>query len=102
MILGDIKRTALFQNFPNPFNPETWIPYTLADDADVEVRIYDVQGVLRRLDIGRQRAGRYLSRQTAAYWDGKDQSGASVASGVYFYTLEADAFSKTRRMVIRK
>ena len=103
MILGDIKRTALFQNFPNPFNPETWIPYTLADDADVRVRIYDVQGMLvRRLDIGRQQGGRYLNRQTAAYWDGKDQSGASVASGVYFYTLEADAFSKTRRMVIRK
>ena len=103
IMLGDIKRTALLQNFPNPFNPETWIPYTLADDADVEVCIYDVQGMLvRRLDIGRQRAGRYLSRQTAAYWDGKDQSGASVASGVYFYTLEADAFSKTRRMVIQK
>ena len=103
IMLGDIKRTALLQNFPNPFNPETWIPYTLADDADVEVCIYDVQGMLvRRLDIGRQQGGRYLNRQTAAYWDGKDQSGASVASGVYFYTLEADAFSKTRRMVIQK
>ena len=103
IMLGDIKRTALLQNFPNPFNPETWIPYTLADDAAVQVRIYDVHGALvRQLDIGQQRAGRYLSRQTAAYWDGKDQFGASVASGVYFYTLEADAFSKTRRMVIQK
>ena len=103
IMLGDIKRAALLQNFPNPFNPETWIPYTLADNADVEVCIYDVQGMLvRRLDIGRQQGRRYLNRQTAAYWDGKDQSGASVASGVYFYTLEADAFSKTRRMVIQK
>ena len=103
IMLGDIKRTALLQNFPNPFNPETWIPYTLADDAEVKVRIYDVQGrLVRRLDIGQQGAGRYLNRQTAAYWDGRDQSSASVASGVYFYTLEADAFSKTRRMVIRK
>ena len=103
IILGDIKRTALLQNFPNPFNPETWIPYTLADDTEVKVRIYDVQGVLiRQLDIGRQGAGRYLNRQTAAYWDGRDQFGASVASGVYFYTLEADTFSKTRRMVIQK
>ena len=103
IILGDIKRTALLQNFPNPFNPETWIPYTLADDAEVKVRIYDVQGVLvRQLDLGRQRTGRYLGRQAAAYWDGRDQFGASVASGVYFCTLEADTFSKTRRMVIQK
>ena len=103
IMLGEVKRTALLQNFPNPFNPETWIPYTLADDAAVEVRIYDVQGALvRQLDIGQQRAGRYLNKQTAAYWDGMDQSGTSVASGVYFYTLEADTFSHTRRMVIRK
>ena len=103
IMLGEVKRTTLLQNFPNPFNPETWIPYTLADDVEVQVRIYDVQGALvRQLDIGRQRAGRYLNRQTATYWDGRDQSGASVASGVYFYTLETDAFSETRRMVIRK
>ena len=103
IMLGDIKRTALLQNFPNPFNPETWIPYTLANDAEVQVRIYDVQGALvRQLDIGQRRTGRYLNKQTAAYWDGRDQSGASVASGIYFYTLEADTFSHTRRMVIRK
>ena len=102
-IFGDIKRTALLQNFPNPFNPETWIPYTLADDSAVNIRIYDVEGKLvRRLDVGQQRAGRYLNRERAAYWDGKDQLGESVSSGVYFYTLEADAFSKTRRMVILK
>ena len=102
-MFGNIKRTALLQNFPNPFNPETWIPYTLADDANVNIRIYDVEGKLvRHLDIGQQRAGRYLSRNTAIYWDGKDQLGESVSSGIYFYTLKADAFSETRRMVILK
>ena len=102
-MFGDIKRTALLQNFPNPFNPETWIPYTLADNAEVKVRIYDVEGKLvRKLDIGYQRAGSYLSREKAVYWDGRDQLGESVSSGIYFYTLRADAFSDTRRMVILK
>ena len=102
-IFGDIKRTALLQNFPNPFNPETWIPYTLADDADVNVHIYDVEGKLvRKLNVGQQRGGSYISREKAAYWDGKDQLGESVSSGIYFYTLKADAFSETRRMVILK
>ena len=102
-IFGDIKRTALLQNFPNPFNPETWIPYTLADDVDVSVRIYDIQGKLvRQLEVGQQRSGGYLSREKAAYWDGRDQLGESVSSGIYFYTLKADGFSNTRRMVILK
>ena len=102
-MFGDIKRTALLQNFPNPFNPETWIPYTLADDADVSVRIYDIQGKLvRQLEVGQQPGGSYLSRKTAAYWNGKDRLGESVSSGIYFYTLKADAFSETRRMVILK
>ena len=102
-MFGDIKRTALLQNFPNPFNPETWIPYTLADNSDVNVRIYNVEGKLvRKLDIGYQRAGSYLNREKAVYWDGRDQLGESVSSGIYFYTLKADAFSDTRRMVILK
>ena len=102
-MFGDIKRTALLQNFPNPFNPETWIPYTLADDTNVSVRIYDVEGKLvRKLDVGYQRAGNHLSREKAVYWDGRDQLGESVSSGIYFYTLKADAFSDTRRMVILK
>ena len=102
-MFGDIKRTALLQNFPNPFNPETWIPYTLADNADVNVRIYDVEGKLvRKLDIGYQRAGSYLNREKAVYWDGRDQLGESVSSGIYFYTLKTDTFSDTRRMVILK
>ena len=102
-MFGDIKRTVLLQNFPNPFNPETWIPYTLAHDAEVNILIYDVEGKLvRHLDIGQQQAGRYLSRNTAVYWDGKGQLGESVSSGIYFYTLKADEFSEIRRMVILK
>ena len=103
IMLGEVKRTALLQNFPNPFNPETWIPYQLAKSVDVSIGIYDVQGHrIRRIELGAQSAGSYLTEETAAYWDGKDQYGTSVSSGVYFYTLEVDAFSKTRRMVIRK
>ncbi len=101
--LGKIKRTSLMQNFPNPFNPETWIPYHLADAASVTVRIYSVEGsLIRSIDVGKQGAGAYTSRQRAAYWDGKDDTGQSVASGVYFYQLLADDFSETRRMVIIK
>ncbi len=101
--LGDIKRTSLMQNFPNPFNPETWIPYYLAEAATVTVRIYNVKGeLIRSIDVGRQAAGAYTNRQQAAYWDGKDDTGQSVASGVYFYQLLADDFSETRRMVVMK
>ena len=101
--LGQIKRTALFQNFPNPFNPETWLPYRLALDAPVTLRIYNVGGKLvRELDLGDQRAGGYLTRETAAYWDGRDQRGEAVSSGLYVYTLQADDFRATRRMVILK
>ena len=101
--LGDIKRTSLMQNFPNPFNPETWIPYYLADAAFVTVRIYNVKGeLIRSIDVGKQAAGAYTSRRRAVHWDGKDDIGQSVASGVYFYQLLADDFSETRRMVVMK
>ena len=101
--LGDIKRTSLMQNFPNPFNPETWIPYYLAEATSVTVRIYNVKGeLIRSIDVGRQAAGAYTGRQRALYWDGKDNTGQSVASGVYFYQLLADDFSETRRMVLMK
>ena len=77
--------------------------FTLLIGPAVQVRIYDLQGALiRQLDIGQRGAGQYLNRQIAAYWDGRDQSGASVVSGVYFYTLEAETFSETQRMVILK
>ena len=96
-------RTLLAQNFPNPFNPETWIPYALASDAYVAINIFDVRGrLIRRLVLGQQKAGFYIERSEAAYWDGKDNSGQKVASGLYFYTLQAGEFKATRRMVIMK
>lgn len=101
--LGQVRRTALYQNFPNPFNPETWLPYHLATDAPVTFRIYNVQGQLtRELNLGTRNAGGYLTHETAAHWDGRDQVGETVSSGVYFYTLQAGAFQATRRMLILK
>ncbi len=98
---GRIRGNALLPNFPNPFNPETWIPYQLAEAAHVQIRIYDVLGQLvRELDLGEQRAGDYLSHQRAAYWDGRNDMGEVVSSGVYFYTLEAGDYQRTRRMSI--
>ena len=94
---------GLFANYPNPFNPETWIPYQLSKPSDVTITIYDVRGrVVRVLKLGHQAAGTYRSRSKAAYWDGKNKFGESVASGVYFYTLKAGDFSATRKMLIRK
>ena len=95
--------TVLLANYPNPFNPETWIPYQLAKPAEVTVTIYAANGaVVRMLDLGHRRAGSYESRSRAAYWDGRNAQGEPVASGVYFYTLSAGDFSATRKMVIRK
>ena len=97
------KETALLANYPNPFNPETWIPYQLSKSADVMLTIYDINGrVVRTLDLGHQRSGVYQSRSRAAYWDGRNAQGEPVASGVYFYTLTAGDFSSTRKMLIRK
>ena len=97
------EKTQLLANYPNPFNPETWIPYDLAAPTDVRVTIYDVQGrVVRALDLGHQAAGVYQSRSRAAYWDGRNAVGEPVASGLYFYTLTAGNFSATRKMLIRK
>ena len=97
------KETALLPNYPNPFNPETWIPYQLSTPAGVSLTIYDIQGrVVRDLDLGHQRPGMYHTRSRAAYWDGKNAQGESVASGVYFYTLTAGDFSATRKLLIRK
>ena len=97
------KETALLANYPNPFNPETWIPYQLAEAADVVLTIYAVDGtVVRTLALGHQPVGIYQDRDRAVYWDGKNAVGESVASGVYFYTLTAGDFSATRKMLIRK
>ena len=97
------KKTALLSNYPNPFNPETWIPYHLAKPADVKLHIYKVNGTLvRTLALGHKAAGMYQNRSCAAYWDGKNEQGESVASGVYFYTLKAGDFTATRKMLIKK
>ena len=97
------EQTALLANYPNPFNPETWIPYQLAKDADVTLRIYAVNGQgVRTLALGHQAAGMYQTRSRAAYWDGRNDFGEPVASGVYFYTLTAGDFTATRKMLIRK
>ena len=97
------EETALLANYPNPFNPETWIPYQLSEAAAVALTIYDMNGQLvRRLVIGHQVAGMYRSRSRAVYWDGRNQLGESVASGLYFYTLTAGDFTGTRRMLILK
>jgi hypothetical protein len=95
------SKFALLQNFPNPFNPETWIPYQLPQDTSVTVRIYNFNGQpIRTIALGQQAAGTYLTKDRAVYWDGRDHIGEKVASGVYFYTLQADDFKATKRMVI--
>ncbi len=96
-------QTALLHNYPNPFNPETWIPYRLAEDALVTLTIYDSIGrVVRTLDVGHQVAAVYENQSKAIYWDGRNEFGEQVASGLYFYHLSAGDYSKTRRMVILK
>ena len=97
------EKTQLFANYPNPFNPETWIPYELATDTHVKITIYNTQGVvIRTLQFGHQSAGYYTGRDRAAYWDGRNALGEQVASGLYFYQLETDEMSSMRKMVILK
>ena len=95
--------TVLLPNYPNPFNPETWIPYRLAEDAFVTLTVYDTTGgVVRSIDVGYKPAAVYESQAKAIYWDGRNELGEQVASGIYFYTLTADDYSATRRMLILK
>ena len=95
--------TQLLPNYPNPFNPETWIPYQLAGSSDVQITVYDTKGVVvRTLVLGHQSAGYYIDRNRAAYWGGRNGLGESVASGVYFYQLQTDDISSMRKMVILK
>ena len=99
---------TLEQNYPNPFNPETWLPYQLTEPANVTLSIYDSKGQLvRQLQIGYQPAGTYASRDRAIYWDGKNELGESVASGIYYYQIQAESSSsstwrKTRKMLLLK
>ena len=96
-------QTELLANYPNPFNPETWLPYRLANAAQVNIQIYDTQGSLvRTLALGHRSAGIYQDKARAAYWDGRNAQGEPVASGVYFYTLSAGEFTATRKMLLRK
>ena len=96
-------KTELLANYPNPFNPETWIPYQLATDTDVTLTIYAADGtIVRTLALGHQAAGRYENRSRAAYWDSRNDTGERVASGLYFYTLTADDFSQSKKMFIQK
>ena len=95
--------TALLPNYPNPFNPETWIPYDLAEGADVHIDIYNLKGEsVRRFSVGFQTAGTYRIQSRAAYWDGRNAVGEPVASGIYFYTFQAGQFRATRQMMILK
>ena len=97
------KETALLANYPNPFNPETWIPYQLSEPAEVTLTIYAVNGTkVRTLALGLMPAGIYQSRSRAVYWDGRNNVGEPVASGLYFYTLKADDFTATKKMLILK
>lgn len=101
--IGTPEQNQLLQNYPNPFNPETWIPYQLSGDAPASLSIYGTTGVLvRTLSRGIQSAGFYNSRGRAAYWDGRNDVGEHVASGVYFYQLTTPTFHQTRRLVIIK
>ena len=103
VLFGQVRKSALLANFPNPFNPETWIPYQLSELAHVDIRIHDASGrQVRTLDLGMKPAGDYLSRSQAAYWDGRNDAGEAVSSGLYFYTLHAGDSHSTRRMNLVK
>ena len=104
-LLADMlpNKTELLANYPNPFNPETWIPYRLAKTAEVQITIYNINGtVVRQLDLGQKPAGNYAAKSRAAHWDGHNADGEKVASGIYFYQLRAGGYEHTRRMLIVK
>ncbi len=95
--------TELVGNYPNPFNPETWIAYKLAQESNVTIRIYDTNGkVVRTLQLGRKPAGVYVDGESAVYWDGKNDAGEAVLSGLYFYSLTTDEAIYTKRMAVTK
>ena len=100
---GILRRTALYQNYPNPFNPDTWIPYQVAEDTDAVIRISDASGrIIRTLELGYKPTGFYATKDKAAYWDGRNGAGESVASGIYFYSITAGDYTATRKMTVRR
>ena len=105
MKLGNIvpKSSLLLQNYPNPFNPETWIPFQLSKEADVIIRIFNASGKLvRTLSLGRKEPGLYVDRDRAVHWDGKNEVGEEITSGIYFCSITAGEFSATRKMIVKK
>ncbi len=101
--IGVPRQSALLPNYPNPFNPETWIPYELSEAAEVRLTIYSADGSLvRTVGLGHQVPGVYRCKSRSVYWDGRNDAGERVSSGVYFYTLEAGSFRATRKMLIVK
>jgi len=103
--LGEMRpsQTSLLQNYPNPFNPETWIPFQLSEDSNVKINIYDMQGkLIRSFVMGRQSAGIYDTHDKAIHWDGRNESGEVVGSGVYFYELQTGKFSSIKKMIVKK
>jgi len=102
-VLPVIKKTVLLQSYPNPFNPDVWIPYELEKESPVSIEIYNATGQLvRTLELGQQPRGRYISKSKAAYWDGRSEFGERAASGLYFYVLKSGNFVATKKMVILK
>jgi hypothetical protein len=100
---ASLAQAKALQNYPNPFNPETWIPYQLVQPAEVAIQIYDAAGqVVRTLNLGMKPSGYYLEKGKAAYWDGRNNAGERVASGVYFYRFQAGDYSATRKMIVVK
>lgn len=98
-----IGHSDVFQNYPNPFNPETWIPYQLESDSHVIVQIFDICGrVIRRMDLGQKSAGSYLTRDKAIHWDGKNDLGEPVSSGIYFYSVQINDRTFNRKMIIQR
>ena len=98
-----VEDTRLLQNYPNPFNPETWIPFELKKAGYVTIAIYDMNGqMVRKLEVGHRVAGPHISSYDAVYWDGRNNSGEQVASGVYFYHLRTNDYGSVKKMVILK
>jgi hypothetical protein len=97
------RQTQLLANYPNPFNPETWIPFQLSQDAEVRLTIYDVVGkIVRKMELGHLTAGSYSQTEKAIYWDGKTETGEMVSSGTYFYQIQAGDYTEIKKMVVLK
>ncbi len=97
------KMNALYQNFPNPFNPDTWIPYEIKSNSDVVIMIHNVSGqLIRTLNLGQKPCGSYISKENAAHWDGTNETGEKVANGIYFYTIKTNEYTSTRKMILLK